>query len=96
MKILLDIRFYFVVSIISLLSLGIHHIKLENELIKCKTENGFIPGGDIERSELLNQIDSLRSEMFVKDIQIGSYEVMWGILEEVNKPLADSINLQVE
>ena len=96
MKILLDVRFYLVVSMILLLSLGVHHYNLEGELIKCKTENGFIPGGDIEKAELLGRIDSLNSEMFVKDLQIGSYEVMWGILEEVNKPLADSINLQVE
>lgn len=96
MKILLDIRFYLVVSLISLLSLGIHHLNLEDELKKCQTENGFIPGGDIEKAELLGRIDSLNSEIFVKDLQIGSYEVMWGILEEVNKPLADSIDLQVE
>lgn len=96
MKILLDVRFYLVVSMILLLSLGVHHYNLEDELIKCKTENGFLSGGDIERAELLNQIDSLRNEVFVKDIQIGSYEVMWGTLEEINKPLADSIDLMVE
>ena len=64
--------------------------------MKCQTDNGFLPGGDIQKAELESRIDSLQSEMFVKEIQIGSYEVMWGILEEVNKPLADSINLQVE
>lgn len=41
-------------------------------------------------------IDSLNQEIFVKDITVGQYEVMWGILEEINKPLADSINNQVE
>ncbi len=47
--------------------------------------------------EILNKkVDSLGGEMFIKEIQIGSYEIMWGILEEINKPLADSINNQVE
>lgn len=41
-------------------------------------------------------IDSLNNEMFVKQIEVGSYEVMWGILEEINRPLADSISNQVE
>lgn len=96
MKILSDIRLYFVVVLISLLSLGVHYYNLKDELIKCQTEKGFLPGGDIEKAQLMEQVDSLRNEIFVKEIQLGSYEVMWGILEEVNKPLADSINLQVE
>lgn len=96
MKILSDIRLYFVVVLISLLSLGVHYYNLKYELIKCQTEKGFLSGGDIEKAQLMEQVDSLRNEIFVKEIQLGSYEVMWGILEEVNKPLADSINLQVE
>lgn len=96
MKILKDIRFYLVLVSLSLLALMVNYLKVKDELKKCQTENGYIPGGDIEKAELLTTIDSLKSEMFVKEIQIGSYEVMWGILEEVNKPLADSINLQVE
>lgn len=42
------------------------------------------------------EIDNMKEDMYVKDISLSNYEIMWGILEEVNKPLADSINLQVE
>ncbi len=42
------------------------------------------------------EIDNLKDEMYVKDLNLGSYEMMWSILEEINKPLADSIDLQVE
>lgn len=96
MKIINQIRFFVVVLSIALLGLGINYYKLEKELIRCQTDKGFIPGGDIEKAELNSTIDSLKNEMFVKEIQIGSYEVMWGILEETNKKLADSINLLVE
>lgn len=96
MKILSQIRFYIVLLSLSLITLSIQYLNQKEELIKCQTEKGYVPGGDIERAQLMEQVDSLRNEMFVKEIQLGSYEVMWGILEEVNKPLADSINLQVE
>jgi len=96
MKIITQIKFYLVVVTIAFLALLVSYLKLKDNLMKCQTDNGFLPGGDIQKAELESRIDSLQSEMFVKEIQIGSYEVMWGILEEVNKPLADSINLQVE
>lgn len=51
---------------------------------------------NIAIQHLNKKIDSLNSEIFVKDLVTGSYEIMWGILEEINKPLADSINNQVE
>jgi hypothetical protein len=96
MKIVTQLRFYVVLVTIAFLALSINYLNLRDDLTKCQTDNGFIPGGDIQKAELQSKIDSLQSEIFVKEIQIGSYEVMWGILEEVNKPLADSINLQVE
>lgn len=96
MKIITQIRFYLVVATIAFLAILVNYLKIKDELVKCQTDNGYLPGGDIQKAELQSRIDSLQNEMFVKEIQIGSYEVMWGILEEVNKPLADSINLQVE
>lgn len=96
MKILTQIRFYLVLIVLSFITLMVHYLKQKDELSKYQTNNGYISGGDIQKAELLEQVDSLRNEIYVKDIQLGSYEVMWGILEEVNKPLADSIDLQVE
>jgi hypothetical protein len=96
MKILTQIRFYLVLISLAFITLLVHYLNQKEELIKCQTDKGHIPGGNIEKAQFMEQVDSLRSELFVKEIQLGSYEVMWGILEEVNKPLADSINLQVE
>lgn len=96
MKIFKEIRLYLVMSLLILIGLYLNYIDVKEELTKCKTDKGYISGGDIEKAQLQDKVDSLTSEMFVKEIQLGSYEVMWGILEEVNKPLADSINLQVE
>jgi len=96
MKILKEIRFYHVLVSLSLITLSVLYLNQKEELNKCQTDKGYLSGGDIEKAKLMEQVDSLRSEMFVIESQLGSYEVMWGILEEVNKPLADSINLQVE
>jgi hypothetical protein len=96
MKILKQIRFYLVLVTLAFITLLVQYLNQKEELKQCQADNGFISGGDIEKAQLMEQVDSLRNEMFIKEIQLGSYEVMWGILEEVNKPLADSINLQVE
>lgn len=41
-------------------------------------------------------IDSLGSEIFTKDIQIGSYEVMWEKIKEIHPKTAEQIDLEVE
>ena len=41
-------------------------------------------------------IDSLNSEVFMKDIQIGSYEVMWEKIKEIHPKTAEQIDLEVE
>lgn len=96
MKILTQIRFYLVLVILAFITLLVQHLNQKEELRQCQTDKGYIPGGDIEKARHLDEIDSLKNEIFVKEIQLGSCEAMWEILEEVNKPLADSINLQVE
>lgn len=96
MKILKEIRFYLVLVSLAFITLLVQYYNQKDELLKCKTGNGYISGGDIEKAQLIQQVDSLREEIYVKDLNLGSLELMWSILEEVNKPLADSIDLQVE
>lgn len=86
LDILQDLRFYFVSVSLTCLVLMVKYNNLKYDHLETVEEN----------LELKGVVDSLGSEIFVKDIQVGSYEVMWGILEEINKPLADSINNQVE
>ena len=84
MKILNQIRFYLVVVIIAFLSLGINYLNLKDELTKCQTDKGYIPGGDIEKAELQNKIDSLNSEMFNIQNEVGRYEITYEIFKERN------------
>jgi hypothetical protein len=41
-------------------------------------------------------IDSLNSEMFVKDINLGRYEVMWGRVTELHPNSVEQIEHEVE
>ena len=84
MKILTQIRFYLVVVTISFLGLLINYLNLKDELTKCQTDKGFIPGVDISKAELQNKIDSLNSELFIRQVEIGRYEVAFDIFKERN------------
>lgn len=81
-----DLRFYFVLVSLVCLTLVVKYTNLKEEHKKILTNN----------LKQENLIDSLNDEIYVKNINLGSYELMWELLEEVNKPLADSINNQVE
>lgn len=93
MKILTDIRFYFVIVTISLLSLTVHYMNLKDELAKCKTDKGFVPGGDIQKAELTKQVDSLQSELFVKGVELGRYEIALEMFKEKNKTAGEQFEL---
>jgi hypothetical protein len=41
-------------------------------------------------------IDSLKNEILVKDITIGTYEVMWSSISDIHPELVDEIENQVE
>ncbi len=96
MKILKEIRLYLVMALLGCIGLYLNYIDVKEELTKCQVDRGYVPGGDIEKAQLQAKVDSLTDEMYVKSLELGSYEMMWSILEEINKPLADSIDLQVE
>lgn len=81
-----DIRFYFVIVSLGLLSLSMKYTNLKSNYIETVEENYYQKA----------IIDSLSSEIFVRELEASSYNIMWGILEEVNQPLADSINNLVE
>ena len=85
-NILSNIRFYYVVVSLTAIWLVIKYNNLKQDATKIENEN----------KALRKQTDSLNQEIFVKDIMIGSYEVMWGRLEEINPELANKIDLEVE
>ena len=97
MKILSDIRFYLVVTVIAFLSLLINYLNLKDDFVKCQTDKGFIPGGDIQKAQtidsLTNLTDSLQNELFVKGVEVGRYEVALELFKEKNKSGAEEFEL---
>jgi hypothetical protein len=103
MKILKDIRFFMVVATLSLTGLLVIHLnclddleKTKEELVKCQTDKGYIPGGDIENQRLKEQKDRLEVELNVQNMINSNLSNNWEILREINPILADSIDNQTE
>jgi hypothetical protein len=65
-------------------------------MLQNRTNTKRIDEFETQVKVLKSKTDSLEQEIFVKDIMIGQYEVMWGILEERNPKLALEIDNQVE
>lgn len=86
MKILRNVKFYFVIISLSMIWLVVEHLNMKST----------INLQDKKIDELTMRCDSLNQEIFVLNINIGAYEVMWEMLEEKNPKLANEINNQVE
>ena len=93
MKILNQIRLYFVIAMLALATLTVKYLNQSQELIKCQTDKGYIEGGDIEKAELKALVDSLRDENFNKSTEVGRYEVALELLKEKNKKAAKEFEL---
>jgi hypothetical protein len=104
MKILTDLRFYVVVATLSFTGLLVHYSnnledlkKTKEELLKCQTDNGYIPGGDITSAKEIDRLqklsDSLRDESFIHFTEAGRYEVALEIYKEKNPKAVQEIEL---
>jgi len=89
MKILTQIRLYLVISLLAFLCLVIKYINQKDELLKCQTDKGFVEGGDIQKAELIQTIDSLKNEMFIMEIELNRYEVAYNIFLKRNPKAAE-------
>ena len=71
----------------------------QKELTKLRAEQKMeiVVGGDIQKAQtidsLTNMADSLRDEVFVKDVQLGRYEVTLELLKEKDKKAAELFDL---
>lgn len=65
--------------------------KYESE--QLRSVDNFIQGGDIEKQMLINERDSLKSELFVTEVQLGRYEVAFEMFKEKNRTGAEEFNL---
>ena len=69
------------------------YFQQQDELRKCKEEHEFIQGGDIEKQMSINERDSLKSELFVTEVQLGRYEVAFEMFKEKNRTGAEEFEL---
>jgi len=80
-------------SLLGLIVMTFFYFQQQDELRKCKEGNDFIQGGDIEKEVLINEIDSLKSELFVTEVQLGRYEVAFEMFKEKNRTGAEEFEL---
>lgn len=82
--------------LLSLTILTFFFFQQQDELKKCKSQDNFISGGDIEKEQLRNQNDSLNDELSVQHMVNSELSNNWEILRETHPILADSIDNQTE
>ncbi len=80
-------------SLLGLITMSMFYFQQKDDLQKCKDGQDFFLGGDIEKQELINQRDSLQSELFVTGVQLGRYEVAFELFKEKNKTGAEEFEL---
>jgi hypothetical protein len=80
-------------SLLGLVIMTFFYFQQQDELQKCKEGNDFIQGGDIEKQMLIDERDSLKSELFVTTVQLGRYEVAFEMFKEKNKTGAEEFEL---
>ncbi len=73
--------------------MSLFYFQQKDDLQRYETGESFIQGGDIEKQELINERDSLQTELFVSDVQLGRYEVALELFKEKNKTGAEEFEL---
>ena len=64
-----------------------------DELQRCKSGDGFLQGGNIEKAQIINERDSLRDELFIRFTEVSRYEVALEIFKEQNEKAAYEFEL---
>lgn len=80
-------------SLLGLITMSMFYFQQKDDLQKCKDGQDFFLGGDIEKQELINQRDSLQSELFVTEVQLSRYQIALELFKEKNKTGADEFEL---
>ena len=80
-------------SLLGLVIMTFFYFQQQDELQKCKEGNDSIQGGDIEKQMLIDERESLKSELFVTAVQLGRYEVAFEMFKEKNKTGAEEFEL---
>jgi hypothetical protein len=87
------LRIGLVMSLLGLITMTFFYYQQQDDLQRCKDDGGFLQGGDIEKSLIINERDSLRDELFIRFTEVGRYETALEIFKEKNKNGADEFEL---
>jgi hypothetical protein len=60
-------------SLLGLIMMIFLYFQQQDELQRCKSGNGFLQGGDIEKEQIMNERDSLRDELFIERVDAGRH-----------------------
>lgn len=82
-----------VMCLLGLITMTVLYFQQQQELLKYRSVDNFIQGGDIEKQMLINERDSLKSELFVTEVQLGRYEVAFELFKERNRLGAEEFEL---
>jgi hypothetical protein len=93
MKIETKLRSGLLLSLIGLIAMTFLYFQQQRELRKYQSGGSFLQGGDIEKSVIVNERDSLRDELFIRFTEVGRYETALEIFKEKNKNGADEFEL---
>lgn len=90
-----ETKFIFGITIASFLVviMTLIYFQKKYESEQLTSVDNFIQGGDIEKQMLVNERDSLKSELFVKEVQLTRYEVAFEMFKEKNRTGAEEFNL---
>lgn len=88
-----QVKFYIVSLLIGFTIISIKYVNSIDELKKCQTDKGFVSGGDIQKANLQETVDSLQNELFIKSTEVGRYEIAFEIFKEKNKTGAQEFEL---
>lgn len=81
------------ISLLGLIAMTFFFFQQQDELQRCKDGQDFFLGGDIEKQALINERDSLQSELFVTGVQLTRYEAAFEMFKEKNRSGAEEFEL---
>ena len=82
-----------IMSLLGMVVMTFLYFQQQEKLKRSKEVFDFIEGGDIEKQMLINERDSLRSELFVTGVQLTRYEITFEMFKEKNKSGAEEFEL---
>ena len=81
------------ISALGMVIMTFFYFQKQDELRRFKDGQDFFVDGDVLKQRLINERDSLQTELFVSDLQLGRYEVALEMLKEKNKTAAEEFEL---